>query len=223
MSLFEHSWDPPGANFAIFQRCHHCFQRIEADIQLCTQFPSRNPPIRADLVIETLFISWCESCAWPSGTWLVFHAAVATAETRHSPPHCLVSVNVQEASMNVTGCNFFLPGGIHLHTFVSYALPSQMPFCKTASLLSSVAQQQNLTEYWREGSTSTAISPTPASDFMGQHNKIGVINFGATLVIVRMRIACWIPKATNTHTEYFILIASPLRQWWHERASVLTF
>jgi hypothetical protein len=34
----------------------------------------------------------------------------------------------------------------------------------------------------REGSTSTAISTTFASDVMGQHNKIGGINFGAALV-----------------------------------------
>ena len=112
MFPYEHSWDPPGANFAIFQRCHHRFQSSEADIQLRTQFLSRNPPTRADELIETLFISWCDRCAWPSGTWLVFKVAVATAETRHPPPHCanilcLVSVNVKQASMNVIGCNFF--------------------------------------------------------------------------------------------------------------------
>jgi len=39
-------------------------------------------------------------------------------------------------------------------------------------------------EYWREGSTSTAISTTFASDIVGQHNKIGGINFGAALVCV---------------------------------------
>ena len=65
-----------------------------------------------DELIVTLFVSWCDSCAWPSGTWLVFHVAVATDETRHPPPHCanihcLVSVNVQQASMNVIGDNFF--------------------------------------------------------------------------------------------------------------------
>ena len=49
-------------------------------------------------------------------------------------------------------------------------------------LLSSVARQQSLTEYWWEGSTSTAISTTFASDVVGQHNKIGGINFGAALV-----------------------------------------
>ena len=187
MFLCEHSWDPPDANFAIFQRCHHRFQRIAADIQLRTQFPSRNPPIRADELIETLFVSWCDSCAWPSGTWLVFQVAVATAETRHPPPHCanihcLNSVNVQQASMNVIGCNFFPHGGFQLHTFVSYALTCQTPFCQTAPLLSSVARQRNLTEYWREGSTSSAISTTFASHVVGQHNKIGGINFGEALV-----------------------------------------
>jgi len=37
----------------------------------------------------------------------------------------------------------------------------------------------------------------------------------------RMRIACWIPKATNTHWQYVLLIAFPLQQWLHERASML--
>ena len=36
-----------------------------------------------------------------------------------------------------------------------------------------------------------------------------------------MRIACWIPKATNTPSEYATLIAFPLQQWLHERASML--
>ena len=36
----------------------------------------------------------------------------------------------------------------------------------------------------------------------------------------RMRIACWIPKATNTHSEYVILIDLPL-QLLHESASML--
>jgi len=29
------------------------------------------------------------------------------------------------------------------------------------------------------------------------------------MTVWRMRIACWIPKATNTHSEYVILIAFP--------------
>jgi hypothetical protein len=37
----------------------------------------------------------------------------------------------------------------------------------------------------------------------------------------RMCIACWLSKPTNTHPEYVILIAFPLQQWLHERASML--
>ena len=41
--------------------------------------------------------------------------------------------------------------------------------------------------------------------------------------IWRMRIACWITKATNTHAQYVILTALPLQQWLHERASLLRY
>jgi hypothetical protein len=43
------------------------------------------------------------------------------------------------------------------------------------------------------------------------------------MTVWRMRIACWIPKATNTHSEYVILIALPLQQRLHERASMLRY
>ena len=39
----------------------------------------------------------------------------------------------------------------------------------------------------------------------------------------RMRIACCIPKAKNTHWECVILIAFPLQQWLPEGASVLGY
>jgi hypothetical protein len=42
------------------------------------------------------------------------------------------------------------------------------------------------------------------------------------MTIWRMRIACWIPKATNTHSGYVILIAYPLQQWLEERSSIFT-
>jgi hypothetical protein len=38
-----------------------------------------------------------------------------------------------------------------------------------------------------------------------------------------MRIACWIPKPTNTHSEYVILIAFPLHKWLQERALMLCY
>jgi hypothetical protein len=37
----------------------------------------------------------------------------------------------------------------------------------------------------------------------------------------RMRFACWITKATDTHSESVILIAFSRQQWLNERASVL--
>jgi hypothetical protein len=38
-----------------------------------------------------------------------------------------------------------------------------------------------------------------------------------------MRVACWIPKATDTHSEYAIFITFPRQQWFHERASMLRY
>jgi len=38
-----------------------------------------------------------------------------------------------------------------------------------------------------------------------------------------MRIGCWIPKATDRHSEYVILIALALQQCSHERASLLRY
>ena len=58
-----------------------------------------------------------------------------------------------------------------------------MPFCQTIPLLPSVPQQQNVMKYWQEGSASTTMFQTSASDVMGQHNKIGSITFGAALVL----------------------------------------
>jgi hypothetical protein len=40
-------------------------------------------------------------------------------------------------------------------------------------------------------------------------------------IIQRIRIACWIPKATNAKTEYVIRTPFPLHQWLHERYSIL--
>jgi hypothetical protein len=37
------------------------------------------------------------------------------------------------------------------------------------------------------------------------------------------RIACWIPQATNTNSQYVILIAFPLQQWLYERASLFRY
>ena len=39
----------------------------------------------------------------------------------------------------------------------------------------------------------------------------------------RMRIVCWITKATNAHTGCVKLTAFPLQQWLQESASVLPY
>jgi hypothetical protein len=43
------------------------------------------------------------------------------------------------------------------------------------------------------------------------------------MTIWRTRMACWMPKGTNAHSEYVILIAFPLQQWLHECASMLRY
>ena len=43
------------------------------------------------------------------------------------------------------------------------------------------------------------------------------------MTIWRMRIACCITKAPNTHSEYVILIPFPQQQWLQERASLLRY
>lgn len=77
---------------------------------------------------------------------------------------------------------FLLHGGIQFHLSASHALPRQTPFGQIAPLLQSVTQQQNVTEYWWEGSTSTAIPATSVSDITDQHNEIGGIAFRASLM-----------------------------------------
>jgi hypothetical protein len=42
------------------------------------------------------------------------------------------------------------------------------------------------------------------------------------MTIRRMRITCFIPKATNTHSAYVILIAIPLHQWFAQTPLIVT-
>ena len=46
---------------------------------------------------------------------------------------------------------------------------------------------------------------------------------GPQMTIWRMRIARWIPKTTNTSSEYVMLNAFPLQQWLREGSSVLRY
>jgi hypothetical protein len=40
-------------------------------------------------------------------------------------------------------------------------------------------------------------------------------------IVLRMRFACWIPKPTDTYSEYVILIVFPRQQWLRDRATML--
>ena len=53
-----------------------------------------------------------ENSPWPSGTWLIFNTTVTTAETHHPLSHCaqihwLVSIKIQQTSIDVSEYNFF--------------------------------------------------------------------------------------------------------------------
>ena len=73
-----------------------------------------------------------------------------------------------------------------------------MPFCQTVPLLPSVTQQQDVTEYWWEGSVSTAIPPTSTSDIMGQHNKLGGIFSRAALYSTLLCTVFWFSLIKTT-------------------------
>jgi len=59
-----------------------------------------------------------------------------------------------------------------------------MPFCQSSPLPPSATQQQDVMEFWREGSASTANPATSTSDTVGQHNETGGITSGAALCSV---------------------------------------
>jgi hypothetical protein len=43
------------------------------------------------------------------------------------------------------------------------------------------------------------------------------------MTIWRMRVACWVTKIKDTHTECVMLIAFPLQQWLHQLATMLRY
>ena len=43
------------------------------------------------------------------------------------------------------------------------------------------------------------------------------------MTVWRMRIACWITNATDTNSEYVIIIAFPLQQWLDGGALMLRY
>ena len=50
--------------------------------------------------------------------------------------------------------------------------------------------------------------------------RCGKKNWSAQMTVLCMCLVCWVPKATDTHSEFVTLIAFPLQQWY-EPASAL--
>ena len=53
------------------------------------------------------------------------------------------------------------------------------------------------------------------------YRKDGQTTYNDTIWCVR--IECWLPKDTDAHLEFVILIAFPQKQWLRERTSVLRY
>jgi uncharacterized membrane protein len=43
------------------------------------------------------------------------------------------------------------------------------------------------------------------------------------MTTLRMLNAYWVPEDTNTSSEYIIIIAFLLQQWWHKRVSMMHY
>ena len=43
------------------------------------------------------------------------------------------------------------------------------------------------------------------------------------MIICPLRVIRWVPKATDTHSQYVILTVFPRQQWLREGASVLRY
>ena len=54
-------------------------------------------------------------------------------------------------------------------------------------------------------------------------NVVGSVRPQVIIKIYCMCIACWIPKATDTRSEYVTVIALPLQRRLHECASILRY
>ena len=129
----------------------------------------------------------------------------------HPPPHCahihwLVSINIQHVLINVSRYHFF-----HMEKFSSILcfIHTSVSDCPSAAVSHTATTCKG---YWWEGSTSTAIPLTSASDIAGQHNKIEGIAFGAALVHIllfwiRKQSDSWLKfKSSETTTKLFFFI-----------------
>ena len=106
--------------------------------------------------IVPLHFTGCEpkpSCCTHINLWQRMWPSVATAQIHHPTPHgahihSLFSINIQQALVNVSGCNSLCMDKC------SDALPCEMPFGQIVPLLPSITWCQNTVGYWWERSAS---------------------------------------------------------------------
>jgi hypothetical protein len=119
-----------------------------------------------------------ESCAGLPGTWCVshhHHHCRNELPTASLCSHPLFDLHKRSASVNECQC-------VHIEEFNDTRLLRmhfhvRHHFARLLLCCSHMATK--LTNYWQEGSSSTAIPPASTSKVVGQHIKIGGINFGA--------------------------------------------
>jgi len=106
---------------------------------------------------EALFILWCDSRAWPSRMWHVFHIAVALLKhTAHcltcAHIHCLIFVNVHQELMNISAATFstwrnlmtYLSSYVHFHVRWHFVSPSAAIYHTATTCNDIVAGRFNL-------------------------------------------------------------------------------
>jgi len=130
--------------------------------------------------------------AWSSRLQLAFHIAVSTAETQQPMPHCahihwFVCTNVQQASINVNGCNFFWNGKPHLCficTSITDAIVSDCPsaaICHTATKCNGILA----------GRFNLYCHTANICLMLWENIKIGGITFGALLISGGITFPVW--------------------------------
>ena len=108
---------------------------------------------------------------------------------------------LSQCSASINKCQWvpFSPhGGVQWHTFASYTLP-----CQTVTLLPSVTLQENIMEYWQEGSSSTTTPPTSTPDITDQHNEIGGVTFEAALIPAWLKLLVQIRSGIRVRPSPF--------------------
>jgi len=69
------------------------------------------------------------------------------------------------------------------------------------------------------------LPPPPTPEYRAIYENVEnyCVLYRPQMTVCRIRIACWVRGATNTHSEYIILFAFPLQKWLHECTSLLRY